>query len=77
MTSRHSENKKAIPAHAMNAYKETEGTAPLILKLGRSVPRKVPRYQMNRKLLGFRAPKCEEIIPIVPKLSGQIIVAAQ
>jgi len=77
MTSRHSEHKEAIPVHAMNAYKESEGKAPLILSLCRSIPRKVPRYQINRKLLGFRAVKCEGIITIVPKLSGQIIIAAQ
>jgi hypothetical protein len=56
---------------------ETEGKAPLILNLGRSIPGNVTRYQLNRNLLGFRARKCEEIISIVPKLSGQIIIASQ
>jgi hypothetical protein len=62
--------------HAMNAYKESEGRDPLILNLGCSIPGKVPGYQLNRALLGFRARKCEKILSIVPKLSGQIIIAA-
>lgn len=75
-TSRHSEHMKAVPVHVMNAYKESEGKAPLILNLDRSIPRKVPRYQLNMTLVGFRAQKREEIILTVPKLSGQIISAS-
>jgi hypothetical protein len=77
MTTRHSEHVKAVPVHSMNAYKESDGMAPLILNLGRCIPGKAPRYQLNRTFLGFRARKCEEIISIVSKLSGQIIIASQ
>jgi hypothetical protein len=76
MTSRHSEHVKAVPLHSMNAYKESGGMSPLILNLGRSIPGKVSRNQLNMTLLGSRAQKCEEIISIVSKISGQIIILA-
>jgi hypothetical protein len=61
----------------MNAYTTIEGWGPFIFNLELSVHGKIPWYQLNRTLQDFRARKCEEIISIVPKLRGQIIIASQ